>query len=59
LVTGTPWAGPLDARGLRIAAAAMVAISGIRVIGLEPRRAVVLGFGMLAGVALVRWGGLA
>ena len=59
LVAETAWAGPLDARGLRIAAAAMVAIGGIRVVGLDRRRAFVLGFGMLAGVALVRWGGLA
>jgi hypothetical protein len=59
VLAGSPWAGPLDARGLRIAAAAMAAVGGVRVLGLGPRRATALGLGILAGIALVVWGGSA
>lgn len=59
LLVGSPWSGPLDAGGLRIAAAAMAAVAGARVLGLGVRQAAALGLGALAGVALVAWGGAA
>jgi len=59
LLAGTPWAGPLDADGVRIAAAAMAAVGGARVLGFGRRRAAALVLGTLAGVALVTWGGAA
>ena len=58
LLGSSPWAGPLDAHGLRIAAAAMAAVAGARVFGLGPRRATSLCLGALAGVALVAKGGI-
>ena len=64
LVTGagwflgdSPWTGPLDPHGLKIAAAAMAVVSGVRVFGFGPRRATSLGIGALTGFALVAWGG--
>jgi mannose/fructose/N-acetylgalactosamine-specific phosphotransferase system component IIC len=58
LLRGSPWAGPLDARGLRIAAGAMIAVGGVRAFGLGRRRAVALGLGVAMGVGLVAWGGV-
>ena len=59
LLAGSPWSGHLDAGGLRIAAAAMAAVAGVRVLGLSGRHAAALGLGALAGIALVTWGGAA
>ncbi|HET6361043.1 MAG TPA: hypothetical protein VFH11_03195, partial [Gemmatimonadota bacterium] len=56
LVAGSPWAGPLDAHGLRIAAAAMAGVAGARALGLGRRRKLSLVFGAAAGVALVALG---
>jgi mannose/fructose/N-acetylgalactosamine-specific phosphotransferase system component IIC len=53
LLAGSPWAGPLDAHGLRIAAAAMAGVAGARVLGLGRRRVVSLVLGATAGLALV------
>lgn len=55
LIGGSPWAGPLDARGLKLAAGAMAAVAGARVFGLGRARAASLAIGALAGVALVAW----
>lgn len=59
LLAGTPWAGPLDVGDLRIAATAMAAVGGARVLGLGRWRAATLGIGALAGIALVTWGWVA
>lgn len=56
LLAGSPWAGRLDAHGLRIAAAAMAAVAGARVLGLGRRRLASLALGAAAGVALVALG---
>lgn len=53
LVTGSPWAGPLDGHGLRVAASAMATVAGARALGLGRRRAVSLAIGAAAGIALV------
>ena len=50
--------GPLDAHGLKIAAGAMAAVAGMRVLGFGPKRVASLGLGAAAGVALVAWGGV-
>jgi hypothetical protein len=55
LIEGSPWTGPLDAHGLKLAAAAMAAVAGVRVFGLGRARAASLAIGALAGVALVAW----
>jgi mannose/fructose/N-acetylgalactosamine-specific phosphotransferase system component IIC len=57
LLAGSPWAGPLDARALQVAAAAMAAVAGVRVLGLGRRRTTAAVLGALAGFALVAWGG--
>jgi hypothetical protein len=59
LVGGSPWTGPLDAHGVKLAAAAMAAVAGARMFGLGRARAASLAIGALAGVALVVWGGVA
>jgi mannose/fructose/N-acetylgalactosamine-specific phosphotransferase system component IIC len=59
LVGGSPWSGPLDAHGVKLAAAAMAAVAGARMFGLGRVRAASLAIGALAGVALVVWGGVA
>ena len=56
LLAGSPWAGPLDAHGLRIAAAAMAGVAGARALGLGRRRLASLALGAAAGVALVALG---
>ncbi len=56
ILVGSAWAGPLDAHGLRIAAAAMAAAAGIRAMGLGRKRAASLILGAAAGVALVALG---
>ena len=56
LLAGSAWGGPLDAHGLRIAAAAMAAVAGARVLGLGRKRAASLAVGAAAGVALVALG---
>lgn len=56
LLTGSPWAGPLDAHGLRIAAAAMAGVAGARVLGLGRKRVGSLVVGAAAGLALVALG---
>jgi hypothetical protein len=53
LLAASPWAGPLDAHGLRIAAAAMAGVAGARVLGLGRKRGVSLVLGAVAGLALV------
>ncbi|HJR53721.1 MAG TPA: PTS sugar transporter subunit IIC [Gemmatimonadota bacterium] len=59
LLAGSPWAGPLDAHGMRIAAAAMAAVAGARALGLGRKRAAPLVLGVAAGVALVALGAAA
>jgi mannose/fructose/N-acetylgalactosamine-specific phosphotransferase system component IIC len=56
LLAGSPWAGPLDAHGLRVAAAAMAAVAGARALGLGRKRLASLALGAAAGVALVALG---
>ena len=59
LLAGSSWAGQLDPAGVRVAATAMAAVGGARVLGLGPRRGAALGVGAVVGVALVVWGGVA
>jgi xanthine/uracil permease len=59
LLAGSAWSGPLDARGLKLAAAAMAAVAGVRMFGRGRARTASLAIGALAGVALVAWGGVA
>lgn len=56
ILAGSPWAGPLDARALQVAAAGMAAVAGVRVLGLGRRRTAAAVLGTLAGFALVAWG---
>lgn len=56
LLAGSAWGGPLDARGLRIAAAAMAAVAGARALGLGGKRAASLALGAASGAALVALG---
>jgi mannose/fructose/N-acetylgalactosamine-specific phosphotransferase system component IIC len=53
LLADSPWAGRLDAHGLRIATAAMAAVAGARALGLGRKRLASLALGAAAGVALV------
>lgn len=56
LLAGSPWTGPLDAHGLRIAAAAMAGVGGARFLGLRRKRVVSLVLGAAAGLAVVALG---
>jgi mannose/fructose/N-acetylgalactosamine-specific phosphotransferase system component IIC len=56
ILAGSPWAGPLDAHALQVAAAGMAAVAGVRVLGLGRRRTAAAVLGTLAGFALVAWG---
>ena len=56
LLAGSPWAGPLDAHALRIAAAAMAGVAGARALGLGRKGVASLVVGAAAGVALVALG---
>ena len=56
LVGGSPWSGPLDAHGVKLAATAMAAVAGARMFGLGRARAASLAIGGLVGVALVASG---
>lgn len=57
ILGSSAWAGWLDARALQVAAAAMAAVGGVRVLGLEGRRSAAAAAGALAGFALIAWGG--